>query len=191
MADDLFQPPRDLPQQFVTGRVAHGVVDLFEPVEVEHHQPARPPRGLVGRKRRLQPARNTVAVGKAGQRIVFGQPRFLQLALVFGGNVLGAAAIAQEFPLGSVLGQRGDRPPGPPCRPALFQRGQPHHQLVDPLGGVQLELQRAVGLVVGVVRVGLEEVGKGFSDQVFYWYSKVFSGALRKIDQPALRIAGP
>ena len=112
VTDNAGQAFGHLFQQFVARLVAHGVIDMLEPVEVEHHQRATALCRLVGRQRPFQLAIHAIAIGEAGQRIKFRQPRILQLALIFDGDILRAAAIAEESPGFVEFGMSGNRPPG-------------------------------------------------------------------------------
>jgi len=67
IADDIAQALGDLPQQVVTGLVAHRVVDVLEPVEVEHHQGAAAFGGLVGAKDTVETSAHAVPVREAGE----------------------------------------------------------------------------------------------------------------------------
>ena len=65
-ADDAFEAAGDLLQQLVASRVTQRVVDMLEPVEIEHHQCATALRCLVGREDAVEALVHAVAVGKAG-----------------------------------------------------------------------------------------------------------------------------
>ena len=74
-ADGSPQPAGDLDQHLIARRMAVGVVDVFEvvDVEVEHGDPAPFPRHRSYRL--LQPVGQQRAVGQAGQRIVQARGR--------------------------------------------------------------------------------------------------------------------
>jgi hypothetical protein len=63
--------------------VAESVVDLLEPVQIEHHQSAGTIGCLVGSQYGFQPLVHPVAVGEPGERIIFGQSRVFQLPFIF------------------------------------------------------------------------------------------------------------
>ena len=108
--NDARQALRDLLEQVVARRVAERVVDLLEAVEIEHHQRAAALGRLVGGQRGGQPLDHAVAIGQTGQRIVLREARGIALLLVAGGDVLGAAAIADELVAVIELRLAGQRP---------------------------------------------------------------------------------
>src|SRR3546814_11887410 len=120
---------------------------LFEAVEVEQHDRARPLLLREGGERRIELFRDVKAIGEAGQRIIKCQPRRILGRAALCGDVGAAAAIAGEMTAGIDMRASRNRPP---ARFALRRRaprqfvepGLAHHQkgpaalpLVLPSGG--------------------------------------------------------
>jgi hypothetical protein len=188
VADDRLQPLADLLEQLVAGRVAHRVVDLLEAVEVEHQQRARAARALVGREDRFDPPVHPVAIGEAGERIIFGEPRILDLALVFDGDVLGAAAVAVEAAGFVELRVARNRPPD--RAPFAGRRRCEAHREVDQLvARAELGVERPFAL--GVVGVGLEQRDERLAEQLRDRPAELVGGVLRHVDQPSGGVARP
>ena len=135
----------DLAQQLVAGRVAHRVVDVLEPVEVEHHQRARALGRLVGAEDAFEPPVHPVAVGEAGQRIVLGHPRIRAAC----------ARIRRSRPWrcrdspGTCRRRRTSGGPRSTTRSCRSWHRAPvehhaHGQVVDLAARVELEVERAV-----------------------------------------------
>ena len=85
VADDPGQALGDLLQEDIARRMAERVVDLLEPVEVDEHHRAGFPVVLGARETGIEDFGHPAAVGKAGQRVIFGQLR----------GVLGRSAAAR------------------------------------------------------------------------------------------------
>lgn len=84
-------PPGGDGEQRVARRVAQGIVDLLEAVEVGHHEQAAAAVAPAGRRRIAEPLREHGAVQEAGQRVVPGEePDRRFRTLQFGDIYLGA-----------------------------------------------------------------------------------------------------
>ena len=124
-ADDIraahafLQALSDLNEQLIAGGVSEGVVDVFEPVEVDVHATDRPAvlRGL--RQHLNEAVVQHVTVRQSRERVVLreiGEPVLGALAL---GEIAGDLAEAAQRP--RVVAQRGDDDVGPETRPVLAQ----------------------------------------------------------------------
>jgi len=132
-----------------------------------------------------------VAVGEAGERVVLGHPGIEQLALVLGGYVLGAAAIAVELAGPVELGMARDRPPGVPFLEPRAIGDHPHDQVVDLTARIELEVERTVALLVGIVGVGLEQRDERLGEQLVARLAELFGSVLGQVDQAAISVGGP
>src|SRR3546814_18350424 len=94
---------------------------LFEAVEVEQHDRARPLLLREGGERRIELFRDVKAIGEAGQRIIKCQPRRILGRAALCGDVGAAAAIAGEMTAGIDMRASRHRPP---ARLALRRRAQ-------------------------------------------------------------------
>ena len=139
----------------------------------------------------IEPLGHAVPVGEAGQRIEFGEARIHELALVFGGDVLGETAIALETArfVEDRLGR--ERPPGLLGLVLRFAQGKAQHQVDDPAARAELELERPLGSLVGVVRIGLEQLGQVFTKHFNRFAPSALGCAFRDVDQAAFGIARP
>ena len=98
VAHDRFQPLGDLAKQGIADRMAERVVDVLEPIEVDHEQ--RAALFAVGgvAQRFVERLPHHRAVGQAGQRIEPGEARNLALRAALLGQVGADAAKAEEPP---------------------------------------------------------------------------------------------
>ncbi len=93
------QPLGDMAKQLVASSMAKRVVDLLEPVEIEHDQGAGTLGTAEARQRRIDPLRHAVAIGQPGERIELREARrFLSAEKLFR-HVDGRTAKAEEISL--------------------------------------------------------------------------------------------
>ena len=191
VADDPVQPLGHLLEQVVACLVAHRVIHMLEAVEIEHEQGARALGLAVGRKQAVQPTVHPVAIGQPCQRIVFRQPGFLDLALVFAGHVLGAAAIAEETVFLIELRAAGNRPPDLPRLVLRFAECEAHYEIGNLVVRRNLEVERAVRAFVGIVGIGLEKVGQRLREDIGDVVAQLLGRGFGDIDQAALLVGRP
>jgi len=83
------QQRADMPQQLISRRMAAGVVDQLELVEVEEHQRMPPTLRLLRHVQDLfQPVFKFAAVGQAGQGVMRGLPRQVGNVLALLGHIV-------------------------------------------------------------------------------------------------------
>ncbi|MGX7925908.1 hypothetical protein ACWPMX_04955 [Tsuneonella sp. HG094] len=167
--------------------MAKRIVDLLEPVEIEHHQRAAALGGLVGCKRCRETLCHAVTVGKTGQRIVLRHARCIELALADYGDVLCAATIAEEFAVRIILRLGIDRPPDFPVA-----NGKADRHLDDRTARSKHECKRASGPPLFlVVPLGKEQSGKRGAQNVRSILVELACRARGKVAQCASGVGSP
>jgi hypothetical protein len=95
------ESPRNFLEHQITRRMAQGVVDILEAVEVEEQQRRHVASTADAGDRVLEPLEEQDAVGQAGERVVHGEIFGPATGLDLGGNVGCGPAIADR-PAGHV-----------------------------------------------------------------------------------------
>ena len=137
--------------------MAKRIIDVLEPVEVEHDERAAAFCGFIGRENALELFVHSVAIGKAGQRVIFGKSRVDQFALIFDRDILGAATITLKFARFVKFGMAGNRPP---CLTAFIfcaDKRKANGLVNNLIVSGQLEIQRSIRPFARIIGVGFKQ----------------------------------
>ena len=160
LVDRALKPLGHLGQQRIAGRMAHGIVDLLEAVEIEQEHGAGALFDALGIEDLFQRLRHLEAVGQAGQRIVVRQPRGIFLRAALFGEIGARSAKAEEIVETVVRRPARNRPPAL----LLARRCRAHGQFMERGARGKVEVQRALAFAVAVVED--EQVGKRPADKL-------------------------
>jgi len=154
------KPLRHLPEQGIPGRMAEGVIDLLEPVEIEQEHGAGAVFDSAGVEYLFERFRHLQPVGEACERIVVREACRLFLVALALGKVAAGTAEALEIVEIVVNRQAVDRPP------ALLavEGGSPQAQVLERGACVEVEVQRA--LAFAALAFFKEQVGEGAAHQL-------------------------
>ena len=159
---------RHLPQQRIAHRMAHGVVDLLEAVEIDQEHGAGAVLGIGGGEDFFEREAHLEAVGEAGERIVMREARGGLLGAELLGEIVARAAKAEEIVEAIVERASADRPP---TLGAFARRA--HREIGEGGAGVEVKLEGALaiggqnilGLHIGSGGIEDEQFGEGAADQ--------------------------
>jgi len=105
------QPARHLFEQGIARRMAHRIVDLLEPVEIEHQNRTGAFTPAGGGENLFERAAHLHAVGKAGERIIMRKARDLLFGPALFRQVSPMTAEAAEVLVAVIDRTAGQRPP--------------------------------------------------------------------------------
>ena len=162
------------------------IVDLLEPVEVDHQQRAGPFGIAIGLEQFGQTPVHPVAVGQTGNRIVLRQPFGIAPVFPAGRDILRATAIAGKALLLVELRFARDFPPD---FAPLY--GETDIELADRVARPQQERERALWPVGIIDLLGDEEFAQRFADRFALRPVELFRRIVGQVDEPAFGIGRP
>jgi hypothetical protein len=112
--------------------------------------------------------------------------RGIAVALVIGGDVLDASAIAEERAVPVLIGLAADGPP-----PRISLGGNAHGEIGKFRAGAQQERQRSFGSFFAAVLLEREERGEWPADKLFVAHLEGLCRGRRQIDQAILFVRRP
>ena len=186
VAHHQFQPVRDLAKERVTDRVAEGIVDVLEPVEVDQEQ--RAALAAVGgvAQRLVECLAHQRAIGQAGQGIEAGETADLLFGAALLGKVGADSAEAEET---AAIVEQGVAGQGPVN--VLVARGADDHVAEREAGG-KMEAEGALlAQAVGRAAVDRQQVGELAAEKLFGLALEVIGQLLRHIGQRAQIVGFP